>query len=627
MCGICAIVGGRIPPPAAAIKSMVAALRHRGPDAQSYRRLDGCDLGHARLSIIDLDNGAQPLADAAGRYWIVFNGEIYNYQELRDTLARAGHRFHTRSDTEVILAAYREWGSACLDRFRGMFAFAIWDTHERQLFAARDLFGEKPLYYAATPSGALLLASEIKSITASGLVQPRIAPSGIDDYLCLGYMPPDRTVYENVQTLAPGHYLEWNGNGAPSCTCYWRPKFNTTAIGADEAGERLRTLLEQAVRRQMVADVPVGAFLSGGHDSSTIVALMARQASQPVRTFSVGFGEWINELPYARAVARQYRTDHHDIDLGTLPVADLLERMAEVYDEPFMDPSHVPTYLISEYARRHVKVVLSGDGADELFGGYAWYPLLAASMAVSGSELAWIAARGVSRLLRDRVPALRRHSQARGLARRWPDPVTRYVHYRSALSAGERAALWGGPETPPAFLSSTYYRSSDRTQGMDKVLDFDLRAFLPGDILVKVDRAAMAHGLETRAPFLDRDLVEFALTLPSGLKVTADQTKVLFKQALARYWPEALHQRGKQGFAAPYQAWLAREDVQALVRRVFRPGAPLRQLLPGLPVISRPAHDYHTWSLLTLGLWLERQPFALSDREGHEALRRAPAVS
>lgn len=608
MCGICAIFGG--PPEAHAeqvIQAMVAALRHRGPDTQSHRRAAGAVLGHARLSIIDLSGGDQPMADEAQHRWIVFNGEIYNYRELREELIRLGHRFRTQSDTEVILAAHGAWGAACLDRFRGMFAFAIWDQRERRLFAARDIFGEKPLYYARAADGALLLASEIKSIIASGRIDPRIDAAAVDDYLRLGYVPPDRTIYENIHTLPPGHYLEWGGTGAPRSSCYWEPVFDSRPIALDEAGERLRGLLGQAVRRQMVADVPVGAFLSGGHDSSTVVALMARQATQPVKTFAVGFGEWINELPYARAVADLYQTEHHEIDLGTPPVAELLERMAEVYDEPFMDPSHVPTFLISEYARRYVKVVLTGDGADELFGGYAWYPLFAASTQVSGSLLPWLVSRSVSRLLKDRVDGLARYSRAQSLTRRWADPWERYVCYRAGFNDERRAALWGGRGPMRSASPSDYYQPNARARGMDRVLHFDLMSFLPGDILVKVDRAAMAHGLETRAPFLDRDVVEFALSLPSALKVTPDQTKVLFKSALNRLWPEELRHRGKQGFAAPYQKWLGRRDVQALTRRVFRPGSALRELLPGIPLRMHEQRSYDVWSLLALGLWLERR--------------------
>jgi asparagine synthase (glutamine-hydrolysing) len=604
MCGICAIIGQVRPGDDTAMQRMLAALAHRGPDSNGTLRLSCGVFGHSRLSIIDLASGGQPMRDMTGRYAITFNGEIYNYAELRDELVKLGRRFETHSDTEVILNAFAEWGEDCLDRFRGMFAFAIWDEQERQLFAARDLFGEKPLYFARA-DGRLLVASEIKAFIASGLVQPVLSLDSVDAYLALGYVPPDRTIYSNVSTLPPGHCLWWDGVAA-RVRAYWRPRLDPRPIVLAEAAERLNGLLKQAVRRQMVADVPVGAFLSGGHDSSTIVALMQMQVSYPIKTFSVGFGEYINELPYARAVADLYRTEHHEIDLGMPPVPALLERMAEVYDEPFRDPSHVPTYLISEYARRYVKVVLSGDGADELFGGYAWYPLMAASNEVSPNWLKWVILRSASRLLGNRLRTLDRRSHALGLALRESSSWTRYFK-EVTVSAATRRSWWGG-RGPDAgsYFPGEYYRPPASTGEMDEVFHLDLVSFLPGDILVKVDRAAMANSLETRAPFLDRDLVEFALSLPSSLKVKDNETKIVFKQACAQYWPRELWRRGKQGFAAPFQSWFAYPEVAALVGRVFARGSHLRELLPGLPSDQHKQRSYETWTLLALGLWLER---------------------
>lgn len=605
MCGIAAIVGeGRDPGP---IGRMVQALEHRGPDARAWRALPGCHLGHARLSILDLAGGAQPM-EYAGRYWITFNGEIYNHAELRDELRARGHRFATRSDTEVILAAYAEWGPASLDRFRGMYAFAIWDARERALFTARDLFGEKPLYYAPS-EGGLVLASEIKALLASGGLRPRLDRVALDAYLALGYVPPDRTIYADVRTLPPAHWLLWR-DGQARIARYWTPRLAAKPMDAVEAAEALRARVDVAVRRQMTADVPVGAFLSGGHDSSTIVALMGRHAGSPVQTFSVGFGRWIDERPYARAVARQYGTAHHEIDLGAPEVGRLLERMASVYDEPFMDPSHIPTYLIAGFARRHVKVVLTGDGADELFGGYAWYPLIAASAVLRGSLLAWFVLRSASRLIGDRIAPLALRSRALGLALRTADVWERYVRYRLVFEDGERDALWGGAGPGiESWLPPAYYRPDGETRGFDAALYFDLAAFLPGDILVKVDRAAMAHGLETRAPFLDRDVVELALRLPAALKVNGQQTKVAFRRAFADLWPAELRTRGKQGFAAPHERWLERPDVVALERRVRAAGSPLSRLLPGA-VGYRAWTPRQRWSLLTLGLWLESRPAA-----------------
>ncbi len=604
MCGICGIAGNRKGDARPALERMIVSLRHRGPDGEGAVHLADCSFGHTRLSIIDLESGSQPMADISGRYHITFNGEIYNYKELREALLRDGYRFRTNSDTEVVLSSFARWGSDCLDRFRGMFAFAIWDAEEHRLFAARDLFGEKPLYYALTPAGTLVLGSEIKSLLASQLVRPRLNLGAVEAYLALGYVPPDRTIYENVQVLPPGHYLDWNGDSV-HVVRYWRPKLKAGPISIDDAADQLRALVHQAVKRQMVADVPVGAFLSGGLDSSTIVAFMQAESRHRVKTFSVGFGEHINELPYARTVASRYRTDHHEVDLGAPPVAELMHTMARVYDEPLGDSSTIPTYLISAYARRYVKVVLTGDGGDELFGGYAWYPRLAMTEAFPASWFRWLVLRSASALVMHRVPELDRLVGATRVALRWPDMVTRYFEYVLDANSERRRLLWGRrSEEVPRFFPGDYYQPPNGAVGMDRAFHFDLTSWLPGDILVKVDRAAMAHGLETRPPFLDRDLVEFVLTLPAELKVHGDATKVLYKHALSKYWPEKVRTRPKQGFGAPFDIWLKLPDVLDLMRRVRANGSKLSSLLPGLDDYES-LHARRKWFLLTLGLWLE----------------------
>ncbi len=583
---------------------MTAALAHRGPDAHATQRLAQCHLGHARLSIIDLAGGAQPMPYGE-RYWIVFNGEIYNYRELRQELMDAGRSFTSHSDTEVILVAYAHWGPSCVDRFRGMFAFAIWDARERRLFAARDLFGEKPLYYASLPDGCLLMASEIKALIASGLLDARLDLEAVDAFLALGYVPPDRAIYANVGVVPPGHCMEW-ADGGVRLTRYWQPNLDTRAIGMCDAAERLRELLGRAVRRQMVADVPVGAFLSGGLDSSTIVALMQKHSAHPIRTFSAGFGSLINELPYAEAVARQYHTEHHQIDMEMPPVPSLLRTMAEVFDEPFGDSSHIPTYLIAGFARQHVKVVLSGDGGDELFGGYGWYIPLAMSETMPRAWVQWLILRSASRLILRGSRRLHWYSGALGLSTRWPDMWTRAVMGQIYFRPAERARLWRHPApAPAAYMPGAYYRAPAATRGLNEGFYFDLTCYLPGDILTKVDRAAMAHGLETRAPFLDRDLAEFALSLPAALKVEGDRTKIVLREACSRYWPRELHGRAKQGFGAPYDSWLKMPDVQALMRGVMARGSRLRRLLPGLHPARCTQRPAQAWLLLTLGLWLD----------------------
>ncbi len=605
MCGISALAGSAAESPAS-IDAMVAALAHRGPDGHASEVLAGCALGHTRLSIIDLVSGGQPMADSTGRYRITFNGEIYNYLDLRHELAGDGADFRTRSDTEVVLQAYIRWGAAALDRFRGMFAFAIWDLTDRALFAGRDLFGEKPLYYATLDRGGIAIASEIKALMASGQVSQELDPAAVDAYLAFGYVPPAMSIYRAIRPLPPGHWLRWQ-DGRLVTHRYWKPRLDTRPMALDAAAEMLRTLLRQAVQREMVADVPVGAFLSGGLDSTSIVALMQGQNRQPVKTFSVGFGREINELPYARAVAKRYGTEHHEIDLGAPPVATLLEQMSAVYDEPFADSSSIPTYLMSQFARRHVKVVLAGDGGDEIFGGYGWYPMLALSERVRGTRAEWVVLRAMSRAIGERSRALHRRSVAVGLAARWPDMWLRAAMNQVYVSEGRRRALWGASARGDAVERPQPDVADAGIEGLNRAFYFDLSTYLPGDILVKVDRAAMAHGLETRAPFLDRDLAEFALSLPASLKVdTNGGTKMVLRHACERYWPEEVRSREKHGFGAPYRRWLQLPDVRSLVARTFRADGPLRALLPGVPK-SAPADTYETWTLLTLGLWLERR--------------------
>ena len=605
MCGISVVLSAK-QLPYDSIERMVSSLSHRGPDAHGMQRLPGCHIGQSRLSIIDLVTGSQPMCDASGRFWIAFNGEIYNYRELRTLLQEAGYLFKTSSDTEVILAAYALWGEKCLDRFRGMYAFALWDQEQMRLFAARDIFGEKPLYYAITPDGSLLVASEIKAIVASGMISPKLDLMSVDAYLAHGYVPPDRTVYSNIQTLPPGHYLLWK-NCELKVVRYWQPVLETQPMTLSDAGAHLRELLQQAVNRQMVADVPVGAFLSGGLDSSTIVALMQRQSDRPIKTFSVGFGSYINELPYALSVAKKYETEHHSIDLGKPDVAGMLLRMAEIYDEPFSDTSNIPTYLISEFARQHVKVVLTGDGADELFGGYSWtYPMLVKSGKVSDSLLVWIMLRSLSKLLRHRSKTLSLYSAGCGLAARRSDMWSRQVLQHVYIKSAQRKSLWGERRSyVEPYEPGEYYRPPSGTEGVNQGFYYDLTAYLPGDILVKVDRAAMAHGLETRAPFLDRDLVEFALSVPVNLKVDDWKTKVVLQEACSSFWPEELQGRSKQGFGSPVDEWLKDREVADLMQAVFAKSSRLSNLLPGIG--SRSCKNvFETWILLVLGLWLDK---------------------
>jgi asparagine synthase (glutamine-hydrolysing) len=575
MCGISVILPGSAldkTTRAGTIERMTAALVHRGPDAQACVRLPGCDLGHTRLSIIDLAGGAQPMGDATGRLHVVFNGEIYNHNDLRRELQSYGARFRTRSDTEVLLHAYEHWGRAMLGRLNGQFAFAIWDSPMRELFVARDRFGEKPLYWTIAPGGQVLLASEIKAILASGLVSPRIDPVSVDAYLGLYYVPPDRTIYENVHVLPPGHAGVFTAD-TRTIWRYWEPRLSTHDVDEPQAVEQVQSLLGRAVERQMIADVPVGAFLSGGLDSTSIVALMSGLSSDRVGTYAVGFGELINELPFARDAAAAYGTDHHEMQMD-IDVAACLGRMNEVYDQPFGDSSNIPTYLVAEYARRHVKVVLSGDGGDEIFGGYAWYGSL---------------------LNGDADP------------RDWFD-----AHLANATVLNDdRSRLRGERPNPRAReLVANHYRPAHCE--IDAATSFDLACYLPGDILVKVDRAAMAHGLETRAPFLDAELADFVLSLPWRTRFKDGTLKHLLRAACGHLWPESIRARGKQGFGAPVREWLRKPEVAELWSRVTRRDAALAALLPGVPDVANDLRPQRRWSLLCLGLWLERRSACLA---------------
>ena len=399
MCGIAGIAGREGPPAENAVRSMMAALAHRGPDDQGVQSLAGAILGHTRLSIIDLKTGHQPLSTPDGRYWITYNGEVYNYRELHAELALAGYEFRTRSDTEVVLAAYRLWGQKAFPRFNGMYACVIWDNETRRLLALRDRMGKKPLYYVALADGSLLFASEVKALLASGLVKGQVDRASIDAYLALGYIPPGQTVFSNIKVLPAASSLTW-GDGKLEIQAYWQPEFVTDeTIGEHEAVDELRQRMDRAVERRMIADVPLGAFLSGGLDSSTVVAYMARHSAIPIKTFSVGFGKVIDELPYASAVARQLRTEHFETQVD-VPVGEMLSRMAEIFDEPLADSSNIPTYLVSRFAAKSVKVVLTGDGGDELFGGYDWwYRPLAASERLGTGELTYNSLRLVTRVL------------------------------------------------------------------------------------------------------------------------------------------------------------------------------------------------------------------------------------
>jgi len=569
MCGIAGLFHLTTPKPVdpSRVERMCDAMVHRGPDGAGVWTAPGVGLGHRRLSIIDLAGSPQPMHAADGRAVIVFNGEIYNYRELRTELAARGAVFRTDGDTEVILAAWQQWGPACLARLNGMFAFALYDMGQRTLFLARDRLGVKPLHYAALSDGSLAFASELKGLLAHPLLRREIDPLAVEDYLAWGYVPDHRAILKGVHKLPAGHYLLLrHGSPLPASVRWWEPSFadRRRESAADLEAELLHHLRE-AVRSRMAADVPLGAFLSGGVDSSSVVALMAEMSGSPVKTCSIGFAEaGLDESAYARQVANRFATDHHaravsPDDFGAIG------QLAAMFDEPFADASALPTWRVCQLARETVTVALSGDGADEALAGYRrqrfhrhedrlrqLLPQGLRAPLFGGLGAIWPKADWAPRPLRAKTTLLALSepadaAYARALAVTTPDQRDRlYTPEFQRLRRDYRA------EQP---LLEAMTRAPARS-ALDRAQYADLTFWLPGDILTKVDRTSMAVSLEAREPLLDHRLVEFAARLPEGLRIRGTQGKWLMKQAMRRYLPEDILMRPKQGFVTPIAQWL-----------------------------------------------------------------------
>jgi asparagine synthase (glutamine-hydrolysing) len=567
MCGIAGIVRwNRRPVLEHEIRAMCGAMVHRGPDDEGIWRGDGVALGQRRLSIIDLSNGHQPLSNEDGSIWIVFNGEIYNYPELRAQLLSRGHTLRTNSDTETIVHLYEDFGSACVEHLRGMFAFAIWDTRRRELLLARDRLGIKPLYYAEQ-NGELLFASEIKPILQLGRVERALDWQAVGHLFTYMATPPDQSIVRGISKLEPARVAVATGHGSIAPRRYWDVSFQPDE-SASEATlvERLREQLHDAVTAHQIADVPVGAFLSGGIDSSAVVAMMAKPAAGRLKTFSIGFAESdFNELSHARAVAKQFGTDHYELVLRP-DVVSMVEDLTFYLDEPFGDTSAIPTYMVSKLAAEHVKVVLSGDGGDELFAGYDKY-------VVEGQERR-----------RERLPRpLRQMAGAIGAMMPHGMKGRRFLRHL-ALEGGARyldaQMLFHDDERPHLFREDAFdeidrgvsKRASDfgpaGADWLSAIQYRDLNHYLPLDILTKVDRMTMAHSLEARPPLLDHKLVEFAATVPARFRLKDGTTKYLFKQALRGVLPDAIIDRPKHGFAVPLAHWF-RGELAGFARDVL----------------------------------------------------------
>ncbi|MBZ4658424.1 MAG: Asparagine synthetase [Desulfacinum sp.] len=579
-------------------------------------------LGHRRLSIIDLHAGRQPLSNEDGTVWVVFNGEIYNFQELRAELMGRGHVFRTRTDTEVIVHAYEEWGTGAVKRFRGMFAIALWDGRKARLWLVRDRVGKKPLYYADL-GGRFYFASEIKAILEAWETTPDVDEAALCDYLSLQYIPAPRTIYRDVRKLPPGHEAVVSASGL-TVRSYWDLSFEPAvqARSQEDLADALYGLLQEAVRLRLISDVPLGAFLSGGVDSSAVVALMAAASSEPVTTNTIAFDvDDYDEAPFARRVARLFRTDHHEFRVTPecLPVIDTL---AWHYDEPFADPSAVPTYYVSKMARRVVTVALSGDGGDENFAGYSRYRFDVAEDR---------ARRFVPRILRrgileplaglfPRGPDVPRFLRAgTALANMARDPADAYFTSMSGMPEEDKNRLLNGDcrkaldgyRTVDLFRD--LYRKAPARDHLSRLQYIDFKTYLCEDILTKVDRASMAVSLEVRCPVLDHALVEFAAGIPWSLKLNGLQGKHIFRKALRRCVPREVLDRKKKGFAVPVGAWF-RGELKEHARSLVVEGEGTRRFLD--PRVAAAMWDEHQekrrdrsmelWTVLMLNAWANR---------------------
>ncbi|HJR14623.1 MAG TPA: XrtA/PEP-CTERM system amidotransferase [Rhodanobacteraceae bacterium] len=626
MCGLAGIVLARdARVDERVLLGMRDAQRHRGPDEAGLYLGEGVALGHRRLSIIDLSHGQQPMVDEAAGLALVYNGELYNFPALKTELEALGVVFHSRSDTEVLLRAWQRWGEACLTRLVGMFAFAIWDMRARRVHLARDPIGIKPLYYGFTGARDLVFASELKGLLAHPGVERRIDPQALEDYLALGYVPDPKCIYRGIFKLPPGHWLSWRaGEPAPVPRQYWDVPFQQAAgVTLDEAAAQLRGLLDESVAGQMIADVPLGAFLSGGVDSSAVVASMSRASRQPVRTCSIGFDHGaFDETEYARRVAEHLHTRHFEKRVSPDDYS-LLDTLATIYDEPFSDSSALPTYRVCELARTQVTVALSGDGGDENFAGYrryrlhAWESGLRARMPRSLRKPVFGFLGGIYPKADWAPRPLRAKTTLQALAR---DDAEAYFHSVSTTPWALRRQLYSPAfkrelqdySALEVFRAHATRAPTDHPLSLAQYLDF--KTWLPGDILTKVDRASMAHSLEVRVPLLDHRLVEWASRLPPALKLRGATGKYIFKKTLEPDLPHDVLYRPKMGFSVPLSAWLrgplAQRAREALLAGAvaecgyFEPAVLdrlLRQHASG-----RRDHAPTLWSLLMLDAFLRR---------------------
>ena len=645
MCGIFGVVDltGESTPDATLLNAMERVLLHRGPDDSGFYFGLGVGLGMRRLSIIDVSGGHQPISNEDESVWVVLNGEIYNFKDLRTELESKAHRFRTNSDTEVIVHLYEEEGPAFCARLRGMFGVAIWDTKRQRLVLGRDRLGEKPLYFRRE-TGRLLFASELKSILQVANASRELNFHALEAYLALGYVPAPLTLIQGIEKLLPGHYLVAE-NGHIAIKEYWDVPFGESADHSEtEWIEQVQAKILETVKMQLISDVPLGAFLSGGIDSSTIVAAMARMTARPVKTYSIGYeGEYsyYNELPYARSVAQAFATEHHEI-LVRPEVSDLLPKLVWHLDEPVADSACLTTYLVAKFARESVTVILSGVGGDELFGGYRRY--LGGSLMNHYRRLPGVVRTRVLPGLLAHVPQ-DRHSLWKDYARYAAafvnsaelDPASRYMGYvtlfskevQSELLDNELRSGANGADLAATPLQACFTRCTE-DDALNRIIYADLKTSLPDDLLAMTDRMSMAASIECRAPFVDFEFVELASRMPSSLKVRGFTLKYLLKKAVAPWLPSKILRRKKRGFGAPVGAWL-RRDLQPLVSDLLSEEKVRSRGLFHWPMVRRLIADHaaerrdytdQLFALVMLELWCR----IFTDEQGVPSLPMAEAL-
>jgi asparagine synthase (glutamine-hydrolysing) len=595
---------------------------HRGPDACGVSDDKDAVIGQTRLAVIDLETGDPPIRNEDGSIAVALNGEIYNFAELRDQLSAQGHVFATRGDTEVLAHLAEDLAPVAIAQMLdGMFAFAIWDATRSHLVLGRDRLGKKPLYYWSDGS-RFVFGSEIKAVLAHPAVPHELDPGAIPAYLSFGYVPTPRTFYRGILSVPPGHILVASPNRPISLTPYWRPPLRGSQSSAScndiaDSAQEVRRLLREAVSRRLIADVPLGAFLSGGIDSSAVVALMAEQMDQPVKTFTIGFEdeEGYDERPYAHMLARHFATDHTTFVVHPDAV-ELIERLVWHYDQPFGDSSAIPTFLLSQLTGQHVTVALTGDGGDELFAGYERF---AAAIFLQRYQTAPRAVRAAVKTAFLHIPerfATSRAQRAQRFIRRADEGMPHALRsWVSIFAEPDRLALLGPNASDWAISDySSIWESSAGAQQLDRILDLNLRTYLLDDLLPKVDRMSMAHGLEVRSPFLDTALVEFSLGIPADQKLSGRSLKRVLKDAIRDLLPPPLLQREKRGFGVPLDRWL-RTELRTYVNSMLGRSARVRGFIDGAVldrmldehIYGKRARGHQLWALLTLEVFLRRE--------------------